>query len=138
MDPTKRLRNYLTECAVALVRRDREFLIAQRSPDDSFGSFWEFPGGKREPGENLEQCLVREAREELGIGIEVQEKFMNVRTESAGRVLDLHFYLCRHVDGQPQPLESQRFQWVSVKDLKGFQFPPANQRVIERLVEIFS
>ena len=66
-------------CGVALIRRGREFLIAQRNEGDTFGSFWEFPGGKKMDEETFEECIAREVNEEVGIDIVVQEKLMDIR-----------------------------------------------------------
>lgn len=123
-------------CGVAVVRRGREFLIAQRQADDTFGSYWEFPGGRKNPGERFEDCVVREAREELGIEIAVERPLLQVRRRFHRRLIWLNFYLCRLVSGQPRPLESQRAEWVDVDRLEGFAFPPANERVIRKLKEL--
>ena len=61
------------DVAAALVFRDGKLLITQRHPDAHLGGLWEFPGGKREPNETFEACLIRELREELGIEVSVSE-----------------------------------------------------------------
>ena len=125
-------------CGVAVVRRGREFLIAQRNPGDTLGSFWEFPGGKRLRGESFEACVVREAREETGVEISVHEKLMDVRKKVNGRIIWLNFYLCSHVSGEPQPLDCQKVQWADVEALKSFKFPPANEPVIESIIKQYA
>ena len=125
-------------CGVALIRREREFLIAQRTADDTFGSFWEFPGGKRIAGESFEECVVREVAEELGVKVAVQGKFMDIRRKYANREMRLHFYLCSHEAGDPKPLECQRVQWTDVMKLKDFKFPPANSVVIRNLMRRYA
>ena len=122
-------------CGVALIRRGREFLIAQRKEDDSFGSFWEFPGGKKEADETFEECVTREIKEELGVVIRVERKFMEMRRGYGNRTLWLNFFLCSHVSGEPRPLESKKVLWVVVVDLKNFAFPPANEEVIRKLLK---
>ena len=123
-------------CGVALIRRDREFLIAQRNADDTFGSFWEFPGGKRMEGESFENCVVREVAEELGVKVSVETKFMELRKKYANREMRLHFYLCSHESGEPRPIECQKVQWTDVMRLKEFKFPPANDIVIDKLIDV--
>ncbi len=125
-------------CGVAIIRRGREFLIAQRNPEDRLGYFWEFPGGKKMRGESFEECVVGEAREELGIEVSVHEKFTDVRKKYSGRIIWLNFYLCSHIGGEPQPIDCQKVQWVDVLALKDFKFPPANSAVIERLIEEYA
>ena len=122
-------------CGVALIRRERQFLISQRNADDTFGSFWEFPGGRRNPGERFEVCVVRETREELGVEVSVEKKFMEIRKEYNEKIIWLNFYLCAYVSGDPRPLECQKVLWVDVADLRNFRFPPANERVIDELLK---
>lgn len=124
-------------CGVAIIRRGREFLIAQRNPQDTLGSFWEFPGGKRMAGETFEACVAREAKEELGIEIRVDQKLMAVRKKYGTRVIWLNFFLCTHMAGNPKPLDCQKVEWADLDDLSGYKFPPANERVIETLVRNF-
>ncbi len=124
-------------CGVAIIRRGREFLISQRKDDDTFGSFWEFPGGKRNPGETFEQCVVRETREELGVEIKVVEKFDEMRKKYHDRVIWLNFYLCSFLSGNPQPIECQKVLWTDLESLKDFKFPPANDVIIEKLRKRF-
>ena len=122
-------------CGVALIRRERQFLISQRNADDTLGSFWEFPGGKRNPGESFEACVIREAREELGVEVSIDKKFMEIRKEYNEKIIWLNFYLCSHISGNPQPIECQKVVWADVADLKNYSFPPANDKVIETLLK---
>ena len=125
-------------CGVALIRRGREFLIAQREEKDSFGSFWEFPGGGKGEGETFEECVRREIREEIGIDIAVEKKYMEIRRVYSQKVIWLNFFLCSHLRGEPRPLECQRIAWADVDELKHYKFPSANQRVIARLAKDYS
>lgn len=125
-------------CGVGVIRRGREFLIAQRNPEDTLGSFWEFPGGKRAPGETFEQCITREVREETGVEIRVHEKLMEVKKKYNGRVIWLNFYLCSYVSGEPRAIDCQKAQWADVLELRNFKFPPANDRVIKDLIKNYS
>ena len=122
-------------CGVALIRRERQFLISQRNVDDTFGSFWEFPGGKKNPGESFENCVIRETREELGIEIAIERKYMEIKKEFKEKIIWLNFYLCSYLSGDPQPIECQKVLWADVADLKNFDFPPANEQVIENLMK---
>lgn len=125
-------------CGVAIIRRGREFLISQRRKDDTFGSFWEFPGGKKNEGESFEDCVVRETEEELGVKVAVQHRLMDIKKKYKNRIIWLNFYLCSYLSGDPQPLDCQKVLWVDVMKLKDFKFPPANEIVIEALVKKYA
>ena len=129
--------NNVIACGVAIIRRGRDFLIAQRKKNDSFGNYWEFPGGKKNDDESFEQCVVREAREEVGLEVRVEQKLMEIRRPYNQKIIWLNFYLCSLVSGEPCALDCQKTQWVDVTGLKAFKFPPANERVIGRLLERF-
>lgn len=122
-------------CGVAIIRNGKEFLIAQRNADDSFGSFWEFPGGKKNSDETFEECVVREVKEETGIDIRVQKKFFEMKREYNERIIWLNFFICDYISGQPQALDCQKVVWASLDHLKDFNFPPANELVIDGLIK---
>lgn len=121
------------EVAAAIIERGGKFLIAQRPADDFLGGVWEFPGGKRETGEDLEACLVRELDEELAIRIEVGDLWKVVSHAYPDRKVRLHFYRCRLPSGEPRPLGCQAFRWVEPRELRQFSFPPADAVIIEEL-----
>ena len=122
-------------CGVALIRRGREFLISQRKKSDSFGSLWEFPGGKKHPEESFEQCVVREVKEEVDVEVQVHEKFMELRRPYHERTIWLNFFLCSHVAGEPKAVDCDKVEWVLLEDMKNYSFPPANEEVIQKLLE---
>ena len=124
-------------CGVALIRRERQFLISQRHEADTFGSFWEFPGGKKNEDETFEQCVARETMEELGVLVLVQKKFMEIRKKYGEKIIWLNFYLCSYLSGEPRTLDCQNVLWADVSELKNFKFPPANEVVISNLLKNF-
>ncbi|HEX7878622.1 MAG TPA: (deoxy)nucleoside triphosphate pyrophosphohydrolase [Candidatus Eisenbacteria bacterium] len=119
--------------AAGVIRRGDYVLIARRLPHAHLGGFWEFPGGTREEGESLEECLVREIQEELGLTVRVGMHALTVRQDYPDRALDLHFYLCTPVAGTPEARGCAEFRWVTVGELTGFEFPPADIPLIEQL-----
>lgn len=125
-------------CGIAVIRRERQFLISQRNANDTFGSYWEFPGGKKNSDETFEQCVVRETEEELGIKVAVQEKLMDIRKEHNGKIIWLNFFLCSHLSGDPKPIDCQTFAWADVLELQNFLFPPANEVVIRALMQKYA
>lgn len=123
------------EVGCAIIFHEGRILIAQRNADSSLGGYWEFPGGKREAGESLEECLIREVQEELGVVIQPEKFLRRTFHKYPDKTLALDFYLCKWVSGEPQALYCQAFQWVDPKELKNFQFPPADKEIIEELMK---
>jgi mutator protein MutT len=108
-------------------------LITQRHKDSHLGGLWEFPGGKREAGETFEQCLVREIREELGIEISVGEQFEDIQHDYPDKNVRLKFFICKLLSGEPQLLGCADFKWIGKGELKDYQFPAADARLLEKL-----
>jgi A/G-specific adenine glycosylase len=108
-------------------------LIAQRPLDGLLGGLWEFPGGKREPGETLEDCLRRELREELVIEVEVRELFTVVRHGFTHFKITLHAFTCRYVSGPPQAVGVRDWAWAALDELDVYTFGRADRAVIAEL-----
>jgi 8-oxo-dGTP diphosphatase len=121
------------EVAAGLVLHDSRYLITRRKADVHLGGLWEFPGGKRESGETLEDCLRRELREELGIEITPPLRFKLVRHRYHDKTVELHFYRCGLKSGVPKALGCDRFHWVLPHELEGYDFPPADRPLVEAL-----
>lgn len=109
-------------------------MIAQRHADSHLGGLWEFPGGKREAEEAFEQCLVRELREELGIEIVVGELVESLVHEYPEKTVHLRFYRCGWRQGEPRALGCSDFKWVKANELRSYEFPAADARLLEKLV----
>lgn len=121
------------DVAAALVFRNGKVLITRRPADTHLGGLWEFPGGKRKPGETFEQCLARELQEELGVQISVGELFETVSHPYAEKTVLLKFFVCRLPDGEPQPLGCAAIRWVGKNELDNFEFPAADARLLNKL-----
>ena len=120
-----------------VVRTDGHVLICQRRPEGHLGGYWEFPGGKRELGESLEQCLVRELEEELAIRVQPVCALDIIEHEYPAVRVRLHPYLCG-TDGVPHPIGCQRLEWIAPTSLLDYRFPPANDVLIAQLVRRLS
>ena len=94
---------------------------------------WEFPGGKREAGESLEECLERELGEELGIKIRVEDHCLTVDHIYSDRFISLHVFHCTLLKGEPRPLQSDGIKWIPLKALRKNEFPPPDSKVIAYL-----
>jgi mutator protein MutT len=122
------------EVAAALVQDARgRYLIARRREGTHLAGLWEFPGGKREPGETLEECLRRELAEELGAEFSVGDRVETIRWAYPDKTVLLHFYRCRVERGTVTPLEGQALAWVAPAGLADYEFPAADQALIDRL-----
>lgn len=123
----------VVEVAAGLVYREGRYLIARRKTGVHLAGFWEFPGGKREPGETLEECLQRELFEELNIRIDVPIPFQIVRHQYPEKTVELHFFRCGIESGQATAIDCAEIRWVWPHELADFEFPPADRLVIEAL-----
>lgn len=119
---------------VAVIRNEQgQILIDRRLEKGLLGGLWEFPGGKIEPDETVEDCIKREIREELGIEIAVGEHLLTLDHAYTHFKVTLNVYYCQHLSGEPQPLESQEVRWVELADIDQYPFPKANSKIIEAL-----
>ncbi|AFY52883.1 mutator mutT protein [Rivularia sp. PCC 7116] len=119
---------------VAVIWNDKEqILIDRRRQEGAMGGLWEFPGGKIEPGETVEQCIKREIDEELAIDIEVGEHLITIDYTYTDLRVTLNVHECSHIKGIPQALECDEIRWVSLEELEKFDFPAANFQIITAL-----
>lgn len=145
--PVKRLSKPLPhyDIAAGIIWRGEQMLIAQRPPHGLLGGLWEFPGGKREPGESLEECVRREVREELCIAVQVGALLATVEHAYTHFRITLHAFHCQYVSGEPQchPVGSlppganggacTAWRWVTAQELERYAFPAANRKIIRML-----
>ena len=97
--------------ASVLQRPDNSFLLAQRPPDKIWAGYWEFPGGKVEPGETPRDALVRELREELGIAVETAYPWITRVFTYPHATVRLSFFRVTAWSGELHPREGQQFAW---------------------------
>jgi len=114
-------------------RQDGRLLITQRLADDTLGGYWEFPGGKVEPGEELQVALWRELKEELGVETEVGAQIHHIVHAYPDRDVRLYFFDARIVSGEPQKLEVADLRWVALDELMDYQFPEADLPLLNQL-----
>ena len=121
---------------VAVIWNDQgQILIDRRRPSGPMGGLWEFPGGKIENSETVEECIKREIYEELGIEIEVGKHLLTIDHTYSHLRVTLEVHHCRHRIGVPQPIECDEIRWVSLDELEQFAFPTANVQIIAALRE---
>lgn len=116
-----------------LQKADGAFLLAQRPPDKIWAGYWEFPGGKVEPGESPYHALVRELREELGVEVETAYPWITRLFTYPHATVRLHFFRVTQWRGDPHPHEGQAFSWQYPDDVAVSPLLPANAPVLRAL-----
>jgi 8-oxo-dGTP diphosphatase len=131
-------RRMLLVVACALIDADGRILLAQRPEGKTLAGLWEFPGGKVEPGETPEECLIRELEEELGITTRVA--CLAPLTFASHSYDDFHLlmplYVCRRFEGIPEGREGQALKWVRPQALREYPMPPADAPLIPFLQDL--
>ena len=135
MEPTEKKLQAL-EVVAAVIVKNGKILITQRPEGKRQENFWEFPGGKIEPGELAQTALRRELREELDISITVGALVAKVLHEYDWGHVEIQAYLCEWDDGQIKHLEVKDHQWVYPADLNNYHILPADAPIIKKLQAI--
>jgi 8-oxo-dGTP diphosphatase len=124
----------VTTIAVAVVLRHGQVLVGRRASDaDDAAGLDEFPGGKVEPGETLAAAAARECLEETGVAVRIDGLLDRVTSASGSGPLDILFFAATPLDDRATPLVP--FAWVPLDELAARRFPPANARLVARLVQ---
>jgi 8-oxo-dGTP diphosphatase len=124
----------VVEVVAAVARRGGRYLVTRRAAGKHLAGLWEFPGGKRQPGESLEDALRRELAEELGVEARAGERLAVVPWAYPERRVVLHFFECV-IGKQPvRPREGQPARWVTPAELAELPLPPADAALVARLV----
>jgi 8-oxo-dGTP diphosphatase len=117
--------------AAVIVNENNEVCISLRHKDAHQGGLWEFPGGKIEQGESVEQALIREISEELNLTIERSRPLIMINHHYSDKSVCLHVSKVLAYKGRAQGLEGQLVKWVPVSQLSFYDFPAANLPVIK-------
>jgi A/G-specific adenine glycosylase len=118
------------DVGAACIHRDGKYLIALR-----LTGVWEFPGGKREEGEDIRACLKREIMEELGVEVSVRPPFLSVEFEKNEKLYRVHFCRSQLLRGKPRAIEHREIRWVSPAEFPEFGFAETNREVLEILAK---
>ena len=118
--------------SAAVVERDDAFLLTRRAADAHLAGRWEFPGGKREPGETGEQALAREIREELGCEADIGALLLTTEHAYPEVHVRLEFFAVT-LRGEPEPQLGQAMRWVPRRELASLPLPEADADLVTLL-----
>jgi 8-oxo-dGTP diphosphatase len=113
-----------------------EVLCALRSQNMSLPGFWEFPGGKIEPGETPQQCLVREIQEELNCTIQVGELVSDASHEYPTIIVRLITFTATITEGKPAASEHEKLIWLPLNQISTLEWAPADLPTINELMKL--
>lgn len=126
----------LIQVAVAvIINNNDEIFICRRSADQHQGNKWEFPGGKIEENEKVEDALRREIKEECGIDVQSQAHLIDITHEYETKTVKLEVFEIRNWSGEPSGMEGQPTRWIKRSELTEVEFPKANKAIVELLIK---
>jgi|TARA_B110000208_G_scaffold106578_1_gene132229 8-oxo-dGTP diphosphatase len=111
-----------TDVVAAIIKKDNLYLVVKRNRDKYMGLKWEFPGGKVDPGETLQEALVREIYEELNIDINIHEKLAEERYKDNEINIILHYFLCTIKNGVINLNEHEAMEWADKENFNQYDF----------------
>ncbi len=122
------------QIGVAVIKNQQgKILIDRRKQSGEMGGLWEFPGGKIELGETVEECIQREVKEELDIEIAVGDRLTTITHTYKTFNVTLYVHDCQYLSGQAKTLECEEIQWVKPAQMNQYRFPSANIQIINLL-----
>ncbi len=127
----RRIGTTAVEAVVAVIQRDGRILIRRRPESGLLAGLWEFPGGKREPGESLVEALRRELREEVGAEIAEVRFLTTVRHAYTRFQVTLHAFTCRF--RRAPALPEKEFRWVTLRSIRRYPLPSGSVRIVDHL-----
>lgn len=120
----KKIPTMIPVVALALVDSRGRVLMQRRPPGKAHGGLWEFPGGKVEATETLDQALIREISEELGLVLDTDELKPLGFAALPGEPVVLLLYTCRRWQGEPQCHDAEEIGWFGANELAQLAMPP--------------
>ena len=123
------------QVTAAIIKEDDKYLICQRGAEDECSLLWEFPGGKLEVGETLEECIIREIKEELELDIKLQGIFTTSIYHFAQKEIHFTVYDAVIVAGQMKLNVHNDAKWVTLEEISQYNFMPADIVFVEKLIK---
>ncbi|GAB1786457.1 (deoxy)nucleoside triphosphate pyrophosphohydrolase [Priestia megaterium] len=125
----------MKKVTAAIIKDKNRLLIAKRHSKDPLGGKWEFPGGKIEPGETPQDCLVREIKEELGVEVKIGPFYDDNVYNSQDHCIHLLFYWAEIIKGEVIPVVHDDLKWITINELASFDFAPADIPIVKKLMK---
>lgn len=125
----------MDKVTAGIIEKDGKVLIAKRKTGKCIGAKWEFPGGKLEDGETLEECLKRELEEELSIEVEVGDFVASSSFTCDNRKIELIAYRVKYLSGDVVLIDHEEVKWVKPSELKNYEFTLPDVPIVEKLLE---
>lgn len=125
----------MKKVTAAIIKDENRLLIAKRHSKDPLGGKWEFPGGKIEPGETPQECLVREIKEELGVEVKIGPFYDDNVYSTQDHNIHLLFYWAKIINGEVIPVVHDDLKWTTIEELANFDFAPADIPIVKRLMK---
>ena len=116
---------------VGYIRKNNQFIITKRQKNKLLANLWELPGGKININENSSDALVREVLEELDIQITNLHYVGEIKHQYSHFKLNVILFKCKYLKGEPKPLQSQAYQWITKNEIKDFAFPQATHKLFK-------
>lgn len=121
------------EVAAGVLLREGKVLIGRRPQTGLLAGLWEFPGGTKESGETLAQCLQREWQEELGVSVKIDRFLGNFKHAYTHFRVTVSAYLCQLRDGEPEALEHTEIVWVPLQSLSDYPMGKIDRMIAQML-----
>ena len=118
-----------------IIYKDEKIFLCRRKMEKSLGGYWEFPGGKIEAGENAEDSLRRELREELDMEVEIERYFATSKYDYPTFFIELIAYICHFKDTPIRLTDHDEYAWVNPQELLDWKLSPADVPLAEKVVE---
>lgn len=128
----------MVDVVAALIWDGDRFLACQRPAHKARGLLWEFVGGKVEPGESMEDALIRECREELDVTVRVGDVFMQLIHEYPDITIRLTLFHAKIAAGVPKLLEHNDMRWLYPSQIPEYAFCPADQDILESIMKRYA
>ncbi len=123
----------MTQVVAALIRQGKKFMVFQRPVTKTRAFQWEFVGGKVESGETLEEALIRECREEIGVTVKVGSVFMEIDHEYPDITIHLTLFNAEIAEGTVQKLEHNDIKCITPEEIDQYRFCPADDEILEKI-----